>query len=134
VTSDDHASTSRRRASTSQDDPRTARVLEDLEAFATTARRIVARGREAYVDPADDILRRAGRSVIVDVSAAADRLPESFRAQFPDIPWREIRATRNVVAHECDGVRDDLIWETLRVHVPSLVARLTGEGLAGPPS
>ena len=133
MTSDDRASAPRRRAAASPDDPRTARVLEDLEAFATTARRIVARGWKAYVDPEDDILRRAGRSVIVDVSAAADRLPESFRAQFPDIPWREIRATRNVVAHEYDGVRDDLIWETLRVHVPHLVAQLTGGGPADPP-
>lgn len=85
------------------------RVLVDLTAFAATANRIVSRGREAYFDPADDILRRAGRSVIMDVSAAADRLPLAFTDRFPDVPWREIRATRNRIAHQYDAVRDEII-------------------------
>ena len=105
-----------------------ALVLRDLGRFARTAERLVAQGREAYLDPNDDLLRRAGRSVIVDVSAAVDRLPEAFRAQFPDIPWRIIRDTRNYIAHQCDLVRDDLIWEALRTDVPELIRRIRATG------
>lgn len=107
------------------DDDRVERVLNDLRAFAATAARIVARGREAYFDGDDDILRRAGRSVIVDVSAAVDRLPSSFTQRFPDVPWRDIRATRNRIAHQYDAARDELIWETLSSGVPELVRHLT---------
>ncbi|TDD99069.1 DUF86 domain-containing protein [Jiangella asiatica] len=106
------------------DDARVSRVLDDVKQFARTAERIVGRGREAFVDPDDDIVRRAGRSVIIDVSAAVDRLPDDFRARFPDVPWRDIRDTRNYVAHQYDGVRDDLIWSTLTSHLPALVRRL----------
>ncbi|MGH8827695.1 MAG: HepT-like ribonuclease domain-containing protein [Jiangellaceae bacterium] len=100
--------------------------MDDLIQFSRTAERIVERGRAAFFDPDDDIVRRAGRSVIVDVSAAADRLPEEFRARFSDVPWRNIRDTRSYVAHQYEAVRDDLIWETLQNQLPDLVARLTG--------
>lgn len=106
-----------------------ARTLDDLQRVARSADRIVARGRRAYLDPDDDILRRAGRSVVMDVSAAVDRLPEEFLARFPDVPWRNIRDTRNYIAHQYELVRDDLIWEALRTHIPDLVRRLQG----GPP-
>ena len=109
-------------------DDKVARILQDLGRFARSAERIVARGREAYLDPNDDLLRRAGRSVIVDVSAAVDRLPEAFRAQFPGIPWRNIRDTRNYIAHQYDLVRDDVIWEALRTDVPDLVRRIRATG------
>jgi uncharacterized protein with HEPN domain len=101
------------------------RILEDLERFARTAERIVARGSRAYFDPDDDIVRRAGRSVVIDVSAAVDRLPEDFQARYPEIPWRNIRDTRNYIAHQYELVRDDLIWEALRSRIPDLVARIT---------
>lgn len=109
-------------------DDKVTRVLQDLVRFARSAERIVARGRDTYLDPNDDLLRRAGRSVIVDVSAAVDRLPEAFRAEFPDIPWRNIRDTRNYIAHQYDLVRDDLIWEALRTDVPDLVRRIRSTG------
>lgn len=104
------------------------RLLDDLRQFARSAERIVARGREAFLDPDDDLLRRAGRSVIVDVSAVVDRLPGEFQARYPDIPWRNIRDTRNYIAHQYESVRDDLIWEALRTHVPDLIRRITDTG------
>lgn len=112
----------------SQPADKVTRILGDLRRFAQTAERIVAKGADAYFDPDDDIVRRAGRSVVIDVSAAVDRLPEDFQARFPDIPWRNIRDTRNYIAHQYELVRDDLIWEALRHHIPDLVARITSSG------
>jgi uncharacterized protein with HEPN domain len=42
------------------------------------------------------------------------------------VQWRNIRDTRSYVAHQYEAVRDDLIWETLQIQLPDLVARLTG--------
>lgn len=100
-------------------------IAADLERFARSASRIVARGEEAFFDPDDDILRRAGRSVIVDVSAAVDRLPDSVKEAMPDVPWADIRATRNIVAHAYDYVNDEYVWEALRTGVPFLGDRLS---------
>ncbi|MBN0038685.1 DUF86 domain-containing protein [Cellulosimicrobium cellulans] len=103
---------------------RVDRALADLASFGRSAHRIVQRGEAAFLDSEDDLLRRAGRSVIVDVSAVADRLPDAFAARYPNVPWREIRATRNRTAHEYDGVSDQIVWETLRTHLPDLLRTL----------
>lgn len=127
--SESHAANPSHRAADPDQDRERARklgrLLDDLRQFARSAERITAQGRTAYFDPDDDLLRRAGRSVIIDVSAAVDRLPDDFRDSYPDIPWRNIRDTRNYLAHQYETVRDDLIWEALRTHVPDLVRRIT---------
>ena len=52
------------------------------------------RGHDKFIDPDDDDQRRTARSPLVDLSAAADRLPESFRAAHPEVDWRGIRGVR----------------------------------------
>jgi hypothetical protein len=101
-----------------------AAIVADLERFERSAARIVAHGRRPFLDPADDILRRAGRSVVIDVSAAADRLPDAVKTAHPEVPWRAIRTTRNIVAHAYDDVNEEYIWEALRTDIPRLIAGL----------
>lgn len=54
-------------------------VLADITRFAASARRVVDRGHDRFADPDDDDQRRIARSLIVDLSVAAERLPERFR-------------------------------------------------------
>jgi uncharacterized protein with HEPN domain len=106
------------------DEGHTARVLDDLEDIRRSARRIVDKGKDAFFDPNDDILRRAARSVVLDFSSAIDRLSDKVKRRYPDIPWRAIRGTRNVVAHQYKDVQDDLIWTMLTSSLPDVVQRL----------
>ncbi|HEX2361871.1 MAG TPA: HepT-like ribonuclease domain-containing protein [Jiangellaceae bacterium] len=101
----------------------TARILDDLEQIRRSARRIVDKGAAAFLDPDDDILRRAARSVVLDFSSAVDRLGDDVKARHPDIPWRAIRGARNVVAQYRD-IQDDLIWTMLSSSLPGVVERL----------
>lgn len=107
-----------------EDEARIDRVTGDIVEMARSAARIVARGEAAHLDPEDDTQRRAGRSVVIDLSAAADRLPQSARDGLPEVPWREIRATRNVAAHDYLGVNDRIMWEVLRTELPRLLRQL----------
>lgn len=99
-------------------------ILADITRFAVTARRVVGRGHDRFVDPGDDDQRRIARSVIVDLSAAADRLGEEFRQQHPGIDWRGIRAVRNFVAHDYDGTDEEILWQAIAVQFPEIVAAL----------
>lgn len=63
---------------------------------------------------------------MVDLSAAADRLPEAFRSAHPEIDWRGIRAVRNFIAHDYDGTDEDILWQAIAVQFPAIVAALTG--------
>ena len=99
-------------------------ILADIKRFARSAERVVARGHHRFSDPDDDDQRRIARSIIVDLSAAADRLPESFRQQYPMIDWRGIRAVRNYIAHDYDGTDDDILWQAIAVQLPAIVTAL----------
>jgi len=103
---------------------RTPAILADITRFAASARRVVNRGHEAFTDPDDDDQRRIARSLIVDLSAAADRLPESFRQQHPEVDWRGIRAVRNFIAHDYDGTDEEILWQAIAVQFPAIAAAL----------
>ena len=99
-------------------------ILADVSRFAITARRVVNRGHDRFIDPEDDDQRRIARSLVIDLSAAADRLPDSFRAAHPDIDWRGIRAVRNFIAHDYDGTDEEILWQAIAVQFPAIVAAL----------
>jgi uncharacterized protein with HEPN domain len=108
---------------------RTPAILADIARFAKSAARVAARGHEVFVDPDDDDQRRIARSIVIDLSSAADRLPENFRASHPEIDWTGIRAVRNFVAHDYDGTDEEILWQAIAVRFPQIVKAL---GLSGP--
>jgi uncharacterized protein with HEPN domain len=57
---------------------------------------------------------------------ATKRLSITFREQHPHIPWRQIAGLRDVLIHRYDDVNLDLLWETVAVAVPDLLAALEG--------
>lgn len=44
------------------------------------------------------------------IGEAANRLPEELRAKAPNVPWRRIIATRNVLAHAYGEVSLDVLY------------------------
>lgn len=109
-----------------RDNPeRAAAVLADIRRFGITSARVVARGREQFFDTVDDDQRRIARSVVIDLSTAADRLPASFRESHPSIDWFGIGATRNFIAHDSDGTDSEILWQAIAVQMPAILARLS---------
>lgn len=72
----------------------------------------------------DENLRMATERRIEIIGEAAGRVSQAFRDTHPDIPWRQIIAQRNVLAHEYGDIDDDLIWALVTAHVPKLIADL----------
>lgn len=109
----------------SEDDlDRLPAILADVARFAVTARRVADRGHERFVDPDDDDQRRIARSLVIDLSAAADRMPERFRDAHPEIDWRGIRAVRSFIAHDFDGTDEEILWQAVAVRFPQIAATL----------
>jgi uncharacterized protein with HEPN domain len=103
---------------------RTPVILTDIARFGVSARRVVDRGHDRFVDPDDDDQRRIARSLLVDLSAAADRLPDSFRQAHPEVDWRGIRAVRNFIAHHYDGTDEEILWQAISAQFPQIVSAL----------
>jgi uncharacterized protein with HEPN domain len=59
------------------------------------------------------------------IGEAAGQVPPEVVAAHPEIPWREMRGLRNVVAHGYFAVSVSTVWETVNTDLPPLVAQLS---------
>ena len=100
--------------------------LDDLAGFGADAEYLVSLGKDAYLaDSAQGrLLRNAGERLLIKVATIVERLPEEFKAEYPDVEWSNIIRMRNLVAHQYDKVNDDLMFVTLRRDIPALIERL----------
>ena len=55
---------------------------------------------------------------------AAIHIPETVRADHPNIPWRLIVATRNRLIHGYLGIDNDTLWSIISGDVPALLPNL----------
>lgn len=52
------------------------------------------------------------------IGEAAKHVPDSVVAEFPALPWREMRAMRNVIAHGYFSLNQSILWTTATVSIP----------------
>ena len=67
------------------------------------------------------------------IGEAATHVGEDQRVLAPDIPWRQIVATRNRVAHAYLGIAADTVWSILQDDLPPLRLALVALLAALPP-
>ena len=77
-------------------------------------------GNDVSVFRNDPIYRNAAALCILQIGELVGKLTEEFRAQHPDIPWRQIRAMRNIVAHNYGTVDPETTWEIISDDIPEL--------------
>lgn len=58
------------------------------------------------------------------IGEAATHIPEAVRAENPQIPWRQVIATRNRLIHGYLGIDNDTLWSIVRDDIPSLFDKL----------
>lgn len=61
---------------------------------------------------------------LIRIGEAVNRIPVDVLARFPDQPWRQIVAMRNVAAHQYDDLEPHRVWRTVTRDVPALRAYL----------
>lgn len=61
---------------------------------------------------------------ITVMGEAVNRISEEAQARFPSVPWHVMRGMRNVLIHEYDQVRLDIVYATVRRNLPGLVVEL----------
>ena len=58
------------------------------------------------------------------IGEAARLVPEEITNRYSQVPWTDMRAMRNVVAHEYDRVNLPTIWDAIHNDLPPLVPLL----------
>jgi uncharacterized protein with HEPN domain len=54
------------------------------------------------------------------IGEASNNIDEDFQRQYPNIPWRKVIGTRNLLIHEYFGINKKVIWDACQVDIPEL--------------
>jgi len=66
------------------------------------------------------VLIRAIERNMEIIGEAARRVSMEFKAQHPEIPWRQVIGQRNILAHEYGQIDHELLYKTAAEDVPEL--------------
>ena len=100
---------------------RNINILEHIVSYCQQIEQTVARfGDDAEIFQSDPIYRNAAALCILQIGELVGKLTDEFRTQHPAIPWRQIKAMRNIVAHSYGTVDPETTWEIITDDVPAL--------------
>jgi len=68
----------------------------------------------------NSVYRNAVALCVLQIGELANHLTEDFKAMRSDVPWREIRGLRNIVAHHYGKIDYESLWETITCDIPAL--------------
>ena len=68
----------------------------------------------------DFIAKNAISMCILQIGELVGKLSDEFKLENNDIPWRDIKAMRNIAAHNYGEIDIDILWETVVSDIPEL--------------
>ncbi|GGK51368.1 HepT-like ribonuclease domain-containing protein [Nocardia camponoti] len=101
---------------------RTIKSLRDFLSFCDMAAEVAQGGKAAY--DANRITRLAAEAVLHRLGESVARLPQDLIAANPQVSWRGIKATRNLIAHDYNQIDYEIVWELLTIRVPNEAAHV----------
>jgi uncharacterized protein with HEPN domain len=103
--------------------PRDEQSLRDiLYSASVLVERCRGRSFDDFVDDLefqDAVLHR-----LALIGEAARRLSNPALASIPDVSWPDVVSMRNRVIHQYDDIDLSIVWRTVTVSVPELIARV----------
>jgi uncharacterized protein with HEPN domain len=67
----------------------------------------------------DAVIRR-----LTIIGEATKRLSSEFRAQHSEIPWKQMAGLRDVVVHDYDDLKLDVVRDIIELELPSVLQQL----------
>ena len=100
---------------------RNASILGHIISYCDQIQQTVERFGDDYaLFESDSIYRNAAALCILQIGELVGKLTDDFREQHPAVPWRQIKAMRNIVAHSYGSVDTETTWEIITSDIPDL--------------
>lgn len=77
-------------------------------------------GREYDIFASNSIYQNAVALCVLQIGELTTHFTEEFKNTYNKMPWNQIKALRNVVAHNYGKIDRETLWETLVSDVPAL--------------
>lgn len=68
----------------------------------------------------DFVAKNAISMCILQIGELVGKLSDDFKSEYNNIPWRDIKAMRNIAAHNYGEIDIDILWETATGDIPEL--------------
>lgn len=68
----------------------------------------------------NSIYQNAIALCMLQIGELTTHLTAEFKQQYTEIQWNQIKALRNVVAHDYGKIDTEILWETLQEDIPVL--------------
>lgn len=92
-----------------------AHILDSIDFVFEYAKNLSADDFQRSTEKQDAVMRR-----IEIIGEAVKNLPDDFKAQHPEIPWKQIAGTRDNLIHEYFGVDPRTVWSIITDDLPKL--------------
>ena len=77
-------------------------------------------GRSFDTFDANPVYKNSVTLCILQIGELVGQLSDEFKAGHTQIPWRQIRLMRNIVAHRYDTVDNTITWDVVENDIPEL--------------
>lgn len=95
-------------------------ILECIGSIESFSRGLA---REGFMT--DELRQSAILRKIEVMGEAVKNIPPEVRKKYPDVKWKGIAATRDILIHAYPGIKLDRIWNILEDDLPELKKQVT---------
>ena len=101
--------------------PRDVDVLKHIFRYCTEIEYTVERfGRAFETFSQDFVYRNAAALCVLQIGELAAKLTAEFKETYTQMPWNQMKAMRNVVAHDYGSIDAEILWGTVENDIPAL--------------
>jgi len=93
--------------------------LQDIQEAITDIEEFVANMTYEEFIKDRKTLNAVVRSIEI-IGEASKKLPNSLKAKYAELPWKEIMGMRDKLIHAYFGMDTETIWETIKHNIPTL--------------
>lgn len=100
---------------------RDANVLRLIISYCNEIEETIGRFGEDYeVFKKDSVYRNAVALCVLQIGELTGSLTYDFKNAYDGMPWTQIKALRNIIAHSYGKIDVESLWETITGDIPEL--------------
>ncbi len=100
---------------------RNADITRRIAEYCIEIKMTIDRFGDAYdIFSSDRVYQNAVALCVLQIGELTTHFSDEFKLEYNEVPWNQIKALRNIVAHNYGKVDIEILWETITTDIPAL--------------